>query len=297
MKKIVVVLLLCSLPLFAQSAGESGLSFLKMGFGARNIALADNGAVLANDVTSVFYNPAMLANNYDTEIMIMHNEWIQDVQSEVLGAKFSLFGIPLALGINSTRVGEIEMRTQPGEAEGIIEANYFFTTLATGFSLSENLDAGFAIKYVYEGILNDEATGWSFDFGASYALSENLWISASLRNLGSMNDLRNESTELPTEIRIGPGYKFCLPDQKFSFVVGAEFQKYSASDDSHINFAGEIIYDEMLALRLGYQTMYDSKSITGGLGIKWGRLNFDYAVTPFSFDLGTGHTVSVKFRF
>ena len=44
MKKIFILLLVSSSVLLAQSAGNTGLSFLKFGFGARNIAMGDAGA-------------------------------------------------------------------------------------------------------------------------------------------------------------------------------------------------------------------------------------------------------------
>ena len=44
-----LVLMFISTSLFAQTAGESGVSFLKIGFGARNIALGDVGVVSADD--------------------------------------------------------------------------------------------------------------------------------------------------------------------------------------------------------------------------------------------------------
>ncbi|MBZ0200173.1 MAG: UPF0164 family protein, partial [Ignavibacteriaceae bacterium] len=102
MYKIVITVLLSFTTIMAQSAGSSGLSFLKMGFGARNIAMGDAGAALSNDVTALFYNPAGLADSYDGEVLLMHNEWIQDVRSELLGASFKLFNIPFAVGFNVT---------------------------------------------------------------------------------------------------------------------------------------------------------------------------------------------------
>ena len=90
-KQILYIILLSFTSLLAQSAWNSGLSFLKLGFGARNIAIGDAGTALSSDVTSLFYNPAALALNPASEIMLMHNEWIQDVRSEILGARTVIF--------------------------------------------------------------------------------------------------------------------------------------------------------------------------------------------------------------
>lgn len=297
MKNILFLMLLLSIPVFSQTAGESGLSFLKLGFGARNIALGDNGTTFSNDVTAVFYNPANLAGNTSPEVLFMHNQWIQDVRSEVAGVRFQLFGLPMAIGVNSTTISDIEVRTKPGPAEATFDANYFYSTLATGFYVSERVKLGFGLKYLYEGIFVDEATGFGFDAGASYLLDDNITVSAAVRNIGSMNELRNEATKLPTEGRIGALYRFELPSSYFDFGLAAELQKYFATDDIHLNFGGEVIYNKTFALRLGYQSMYEAKNLTGGLGIYWGSLAFDYALTPFSYDLGTAHSFSIRLSF
>ena len=209
----------------AQSAGNTGLSFLKLGFGARNIAMGDAGNALANDVSALFYNPAKLAGKYNSEIMFMHNEWIQDVRSEIFGVKTELFGLPMAIGANVTKVSNIEFRTKPGDAETIFDANYFFGSLSTGFNLFESLDFGITIKYIYEGLIADEANGIGYDLGLNYITDvEGLTFSAVLKNLGSMNTLRSRETALPKEYRIGAAYVIEFPNSNIVVTTAAEIQ-------------------------------------------------------------------------
>ncbi|KAB2849740.1 MAG: UPF0164 family protein, partial [Ignavibacterium sp.] len=113
-KQILLLLLISAAVAYSQSAGNTGLSFLKYGFGARNIAMGDAGTALSNDITSLFYNPAKLTLTSGSEVLFMHNEWIQDVRSEVIGAKTIIFGLPFALGFNVTSVDGFEYREVPG---------------------------------------------------------------------------------------------------------------------------------------------------------------------------------------
>ena len=215
MKKLILIITISTSFIFSQSAGNSGLSFLKFGFGARNIAMADAGTAGSNDLTALYYNPAKLTLNDNSEILFMHNEWIQDVRSEMLGVKSFVFGIPFAFGFNVTNVSDIEIRTKPGEPESTFDANYFFGSLSTAFKLSDNISVGITGKYLYEGFLSDEATGFGLDFGAHYLTPiENLTASAVIKNLGSMNALRNEKTKLPSEFRIGGAYDFDLGENQ-----------------------------------------------------------------------------------
>jgi hypothetical protein len=298
MLKIIIYIIFTSTLLFSQSAGNSGLSFLKLGFGARNIAMGDAGNAASNDVTALFYNPAKLSGNSSGEIMLMHNEWIEGVRSEILGAKAEIFGLPFALGLNVTSISDIEIRTGPGLPEATFNANYFFGSLSTGFEVINNFDFGISFKYLYEGLLADESTGYGFDLGINYRTDiQGLNVAAVIKNLGSMSELRNESTKLPAEIRAGPAYSFSLENSKFSFVTALEFQKYLDADDSHFLFGAEVLYDNLIALRGGYQTGFISKEFTAGMGLIWGMLNFDYAFTPFMLGFGAGHSISLNFKF
>jgi hypothetical protein len=297
-KKILAIALISFTFVNAQSAGSTGLSFLKFGFGARNIAMGDAGTSASNDLTALFYNPAKLNLNSDNEILVMHNEWIQNVRSEVLGAKTNIFGLPFAFGFNVTSVSDIQLRTKAGEPESLFDANYFYGSISTGFEVYENISTGITAKYLYEGLLSDEATGYGFDFGLFYKSDiEGLSISGVVKNLGSMNKLRSEETKLPSEIRTGPAYNFNLGENKFDALVAGEFQKYLDTDDIHFNLGAEVLYDNLLALRGGYQTGFESKGFTAGLGLMWGSLKFDYAFLPFSLGLGSANLFSVQIKF
>lgn len=301
MKKFLFTFIIGTSILFAQSAGNSGLSFLKFGFGARNIAMGDAGNSASNDLTALFYNPARLSLIENNEVLFMHNQWIQDVYSEVFGIKWEMFGVPLAAGINYTGVNDIEIRTRPTSPDNLVptfDAKYFFGSLSTGFDVVENIAAGATVKYLYEGLLNDEANGWGFDLGVYYKSPINgLTFSSVIKNIGSMDALRNEATKLPADFRIGSAYNFKIESSKLDLVAAVEFQKYLDTDDIHFNLGGDIVYNQIIALRLGYQTGYESKGFTGGIGLMWGNLRFDYAYMPFSLDLGNANLFSVLFKF
>ncbi|MFA5803510.1 MAG: PorV/PorQ family protein [Melioribacteraceae bacterium] len=282
---------------FAQSGGSNGLSFLKIGSGARNIALGDNGAIFANDVSAIFYNPAQLKTG-NPEIIFTHNAWIQDAATELLGIKFSLFSLPVGVGINSTSIKGFEVRTKPGPVETTFNTHYFFGSLSTAFSLIENVSTGITVKYLYEDIFYDNAEGVGFDFGLFYKTPiQDLFVSAVVKNIGSMNQLQKEASKLPSEIRVGTVYQYDLPGYNISLQAGCEFQKFLLQSDSHVNFGTEIVYNKMFALRVGYQTNYLSKDISGGLGLYWNQFSFDYAMTPFVYGLGAAQTISIKYTF
>jgi hypothetical protein len=251
---------------------------------------------VATDVTSLFYNPAKLSISRDSEIMLMHNEWIQDVRSEVLGARTVLFGLPVALGVNVTTISDIEIRTGPGAPDALFDANYFFGSLSTGFNLTNEISTGITLKYLYEGLFEDESNGWAADLGFFYKTPvKGLAASLSVRNLGSMNKLRSEETKLPSELRAGASYSFVI-SESFGLITGAELLKYFESS-AHANLGAELMYKNTFAVRGGYQSGFETRGFTAGVGLLWGGLRFDYAFLPFSLGIGNANLLSVQFNF
>ncbi|MBD3410618.1 MAG: PorV/PorQ family protein [Ignavibacteriales bacterium] len=289
-----VATMLLATAALAQSAGGSGMSFLKIPGDARSAALGGNGATLAEGAAAIFHNPAAFAEESNTELLVTGDRWIQDVSRRAFAARFSVFGVPLGVGVNSTSVDGVEVREKPGPAQSTIEANYFAASVGAGFHVAENISAGVAVKYLYEGLLADEATGWAADIGARYRIDENLDVSFAARNLGAMNELREKATELPMEIRFGPAYRYALEESRIDLAAAVEYQKWLAADDHHVNASLEATYDETFALRLGYRSMYESHGLAAGFGVAYGGVAIDYAAIPFAYDLGLAHSFALR---
>ena len=113
MKKIFVLLILVFSfgSVFAQNdgAGNTGLSFLKLGVSSRAVSLGE--AVVSNsyDASATHYNPAALFLGSDVNAIFMHNEQILGVRTEYLAAKIKLGKVALGLGMNNTSVSDIEV--------------------------------------------------------------------------------------------------------------------------------------------------------------------------------------------
>ena len=282
----------------AQTAGESGLAFLKIGFGARNIAMGNAGSVFSTGVTSQFYNPAKLGYNEDKELIAMHNNWIQDVKSDVIGATTKILGMRIGVGVNITSVNDIEVRTKPGEAQAKFDAKFFSGNISTGFEIYKGIKFGVTYKYLYEQFFINEAKGYAWDFGLDYKTQiPNLSVSFVARNIGSMEALKTTETELPTEIVAGASYYHKIPNSDFELLFGGEIQRFTKTSSDHLNFGSEIKFKEIIAIRLGYQSGYDTRSYTYGFGLNWRGFSFDFAYIPFQLGLGSANLFSLRYKF
>ena len=292
---LALALLLPAARLEAQP-GSSGLTFLKLGVGARALAMGE-AATATGDPEAGFYNPAALAFAAVPEIMLMHKQWFQDVTTEYLAAQAILGGIHLGVSVNSTSVANIELREIPGPAVGTFDARNAAIGLTAAYRVDTSFAVGITGKFLYEKILVDEASGTGFDLGVAYTTPWNLRLGASAENLGSMNALRDESSLLPTIFRAGAAYAMDAPTLSGMVTVAADIVRFSRDGTSHLHLGGEYLYNSSLAIRAGYQGGYETRSFTTGIGLHYSILQLDYAFVPTQYDLGSAHTFSLSIQF
>jgi hypothetical protein len=293
-KFLVLIVVLASSSLFGQAA-STGMSFLKLGVGARSVAMGETGAAYAADASASYYNPAALSFADQTEISLMHKQWIADIATESFGAAVKGETVSLGFSFNATNTGSIDVRTQPGDADGTFNAHDMAIAGSVGVKVADDISVGVSGKFLYEKIYVDEASGYAVDLGAMYAATPSLAVGLALNNLGSMNKMRSEAIELPALLRAGASYTGTLTD-RFSYRVNGDFVKIFKQSENHINVGGELAFDKTLSLRAGYQTGYDVKNFSAGIGIAYGMLVFDYAFVPFQSGFGTTNTFSLSFR-
>jgi len=274
------------------SAGATGLAFLKLGVGARANGMGEAYVAVANDATATFWNPAALTRLDHAHLTFTHSEWIQDVSNEFLAFAFPSFGGVTGVSIYVNNIGGIERRVNPGESLGSIEANDVALGLSYGRAISQSLSVGVTAKYLYEKIYLESASGYALDVGFNFQpFANGLNLGLAAQNLGSMNELQSQSIDLPKTLRVGASYSLPLESLDGAVVVAAEGVKL-VENDLRGHFGAELQVKSLLALRVGYQTGYDDKSIGGGFGLSFQRYHLDYGYTPFSSNLGDTHRFS-----
>lgn len=298
MKKIVLFFMIFySVNLQAQNAGSSGLSFLKIGIGASEISQAEATTGKFNSPFSLNYNPAFASELNYSSIGLMHNEWIQDLRTEFLVANTFVHDFPIFLTINTTKISDIEIRTQPGEAVGKFDANYFSLGFGTGLNIFDDLSAGFQIKYLYENIYIDEADGYAFDFGFyKKNLLMNLNAGLSIRNIGRMNQLASKSTTLPGEVRLGFSYDDAIRFYNFKSSFSADVQKFLKENNVNLLLGLKINYNDLIDLRFGYNYGKDINHFSLGFGLNYKSIFFDYAFLPFTQNFGNANIISLYIK-
>ncbi len=298
----VVLLTLFVAVLAHGGTGSSGLTFLKLGVSGRSVAMGDAMAASVNGAAASHYNPAGLLPREgaeNAELLFMHKEWIQDTRTEFLGARVSISD-PVALGfsVNTTTIADIELRTRPGPAEGTFTSRYLAVGVSGAYRVSESVSAGITTRLLYEKILVDDASGIGIDLGLQYATPlEGLSVGMVLANIGTMGDLRNESSRLPALLRGGGAFTLPVTSLHGELLLAADGLYIFPESRALLNAGAELSVEGIFMARAGYQAGSEGRGLSLGGGIRHGIFSLDYAFSRLNGDLGNGHTISLGIFF
>lgn len=298
LSKYLIVLILAASSAYSQNdgAGNTGLAFLKLGVTSRAISMGEAVVSNINDAAATHYNPAALFNGTKGNIMFMHNEQVLGVRTEFLAAKIKMNKFAVGFSVNNTAVDDIEVREIPGASVEKFTAQNFSMGLSVGYRVNEMLTLGMTGKFLFEKIYIDNASGYAFDFGGLY-VKDNLSLGLAISNLGSMSELRTESSKLPSSIRGGATYTIPVTGLVSLLKISADGYKVLNGGKFHAHTGAEFLYKDFLALRVGYQSGYENKSITTGIGLIYKAINLDYAFVPYKFSQGSSHTITLGANF
>lgn len=278
------------------SAGNTGtavLPLMKIGQGPRQAAMGESFTGLADDVSSVYWNPAGLGRIDRWQLGLSHHQWFADIKDEVVHGALPLG--PGALGLGVVYAGE------PGveywdEALGDFATATTWSTMVTagyGLRLAENYNFGLTAKALYEDLLDEQAWGGGVDLGAVARPLPGLGIGVAARHFGLARFTTGDE-RLPAEVATGLSWD--------AGVVRATLDAVFPLFDNDPNFrAGiEVSPVPVLALRAGYrtgpvdlQTLGALAGITAGIGIAVGGIGIDYAFVPYG-ELGMTHRVGIR---
>jgi hypothetical protein len=284
-------------PYLMTAQGSSpALSQLKIPLNARASALCDGTVADAGQFSSWLLNPANLYAQNARSLTMTHVQWIQDIRSEFIGARFPLGKGSAALAISTNSVPEIEVREKPGPPIGTFTARFVAFEAGYAMRLVENISAGVTIKYLYQKLYVDDAAGLGADIGFHYQTPiSGLEVAAAVTNAGSLEQFRGERSDLPSFARIGATYQIGADDLRFR--ISASSASSLQGSENHMGASIEGSYDGFLMVRIGYQSGYDSRGFAAGAGVVYEFLALDYGYIPFSYGFGGAHVLSLGFQF
>ena len=294
-----VALVLVTVLSFYARAGEPGTSgflFLRLGNGARSSGMGEAFTAVADDATSIYWNPAGMANIEGVEINVTHSEWLLDIRFEQVSVVNEMLGGAVGLSFTGLYYGEMDRYgdTPSSTPDGTFAP--YDMALSAGYAtdLFPNLAFGAAVKLIYEKIDFESATGYAIDFGVIHkSMIEGLTFAASILNLGPQAKFVEEKFYPPLQLRGGACYRYGEDWLRGGLLVSGDVV-FSNDSDIKLHLGTEYDYRRFMAFRFGYKTNYYVQGPTLGFGIHYNSLRFDYAFMPMEFDLGDSHRFSIS---
>ncbi len=308
MKKYVVVFLgLVAFFLVNQASADSNGghagAFMRVGLGARHLALGNSTVAAPVDAYSFYYNPALNAFQQKRIFTLSHRFMSLDRKYDFIGFATKIPpGAGFSVGWIHSGVGNIKGYNMIGEETGSIDHSLNAIYFSFSRLFAQKLAFGVTIKHIRENFDfssdNYKASGWGWDFGAAFMVNKKLILAASLRDVSSKLTANTQNLfefggttvfKFPKIWSFGASYQTPLPWLRANYAfTGTAHQK-----EQHLGL--EATYHHILALRLGYNK--DQFTFGAGMGFKLWKFfsTLDYAFVPSEIDEGASHVFSWQF--
>jgi hypothetical protein len=258
-----------------RKAGLTGAAFLKVGVGARAVAMGSAVTGLAHDVNQMFYNPAGMALTEETwQASFSYNKWIADIGHNSAAAAYNFEGVgTIGIGFISFGLSDIpavrdiprDPAAIPAQIDFLTSTTYDYLDLAYQVTFSryvmDQLALGITIKGVSQKIDDQTASAFAIDFGSLYHVGVLNWtIAARFNNLGSDLKFYDIAAPLPLQFTIGTALSpWSTEGAKLMIAMDAT----KPQDGPLYIFSGaELSFMDMIALRAGYKLNYSGTDET-----------------------------------
>ncbi len=294
-----------------QRAGTSSFSFLKIDINARAHGMAGSYTAIANDASSLFWNPAGAAQiSNSMEIMVDQSQWIADFQLSSFAGVWKL-GKVHHIGLSALALyappTEITTEYQPHGTGEYFNYGDMLLGLTYALRMTDRFSFGLTTKLVEEQLADLQMRSILLDLGTYYNTGyKDLRFAVSLLNFGSparpdgfyVNadsvETEYEAFSPPTIFRLGVAHEW-LQSSRHEFTSSIQLN-HPVDNAENISVGFEYGMGQLIFLRGGKIFGDEIRSWSVGLGVKWAGFSFDYSYADMA-DLNRSEHLSLGWSF
>jgi len=289
-------------------SAAQGYASLKIATGAREVGMGEAGVAGALPANALRWNPALLVQGPAIEASMHHAVWFMGTSQSTLLIKRRLGRVSIGAEVLYFSSGEVELRDSISSADPL--GSYYFSDLSLGMGAAvevvQGTRVGIIARYYHERLWNYSDHTWGFDVGLDYTPLPGFTLGFSMLDFGFDMHLDAEGFKPPMTLRVGTAYVHDW-SEKFATAFNLDFVYRPYAKEPGLNTGIEVELFDILALRAGAKLLYHEEEklellsptefATFGLGINHNWVSLDYALVPYSLDLGLTHRVSLNLAF
>lgn len=292
---------------FAAAAGATE-DISKIGMGSRPMGMGRAFVSVADDVNSIFINPAGLGRTRGWQATSMYTSLFEgDLNYIVLGGSNQFAFGKMGLGVISTGTGQIISPSPSGASYFDYYDRLFILSYARSepVLIGENrLFTGFNLKYFQKGFSGSETnSGRGIDMDLAFALSmqNGLMLGMNVQNILPTSVVwdSGENDSIPAVLKAGASKRFF--EDRLLLALDADIPA-GRSIPMTFHAGCEFSANQYLSLRTGLDQNISASSgvitnVSAGVGLTLQKISFDYAYRPFSeTGISAAHFVSISLR-
>lgn len=280
--------------LAAPARAAKGAQIAGYELGARAAGMGGAYAALSDDVAALNWNPAGLAVLKNPEAELAQSRWLEGFRL-LRGAYAHPVGDAMGAAASFTHVdyGDFQGLDKTGASTGQFGASDVALAGGLGFSLTDELSVGGAVKAFRQSLEDESAAGAAVDAGVLFRRGP-VRVGAAMQNVGPPVKFRDQPTGLPFALRAGAAWA-PRPDLTLAADVVEE-----AGVQKSFRMGGEYRTPDYkglwAALRLGYRLSSGLLGLSYGVAVESQRWRLDVAIVPME-DFQTAQWVSFSWRF
>lgn len=287
-EKFMVIVLGGIMSIYVVSFSYAGFKF--EGVGGRPLGMGGAFVGLADDINTLYYNPAGLSKIQQRVETYMYSQKLEVLKYHYVGIAQKNIGFSFVSHNTGKELGGKNIQRQElGMSESILGISYGGNIIET----MPELSLGASLKILSLNSPTKSGSGVGFDIGALYnlAMYENISFGATIRNINA--NVLNE--EIDKVLCVGMAYKLDSP--QITFLADIITKKdYDKIDDTKYGYQLGVEYTPipLLAIRLGLA----NGNIAWGIGLTQDKWQLDYAFASIdTLDDFNNHYISVTLKF
>jgi len=308
---IIAIVTMLLLPAFVyagtrpfEKVGTYAAQFLKIGVSARAIGMGGAFTAVADDATSIYWNPAGIVEMPRTQVTLNTVVWPADIDIYFAGAIFTTPYLPGTIGISARALtmDPQEERTvyMPHGTKRYFDAGDMSFGLSYAMYFTDRFSAGITTHFIHMGLADKSVNTVAVDFGLLYRVGfQGIKLGMLVQSLGGEVNFDDRSSKLPTLFKVG--LKADIVRRGSHILLASGEFTHPPDNKERMNVGMEYAFNQFLYLRSGYNIAYDAQGFAWGVGFKidtsqTSDMIFDYAWEDLGF-LGSAHRFSLSFSY